>query len=318
MAPKRQAAAAKIDIPPKRVKPQYPQGVGSFESFGSSGTTINFGDSKAQDLDTEPTQSPKPTTVLKRKAPVDASAMIIFKKIKVSATRTPNMQSTDRGLQQSIERMSLDGPDVRGACATRDSSSDNKKTLLTRIKDLPCELRLMVFRESANAPLILQALDNGFNPFLHAEFLDESKRIHAQIDKYNVEKFNKKNIKNLLKIRHLSVTFPLEFRAQKITLMNNINSMSFDGMAFGDSVNARSDPLASTSASEVLRWVIGANRSSLRKLVVKVKAPGYGLVFTGLLGFKPREEKQADGSLHLVWEKADGGLVSGLLTAGGR
>lgn len=276
---------------------------------------------------------------IKRKAAVEAAAKINSKKIKVSTTQALSKQSTQHhekvapvhplknngklahALEQSFDKMS---PDTSvAACATHSTTITKKKTLLSRLKeDTPCELRLMIFRESASAPLILQALDNGFDPALHAEFLDESKKIHASINKSNIQDFNKRNLKDLLKIRHLSVTFPLEFRAQKITLMNNINSLFFDGMKFRQSGNTIYDNGSGgadaanqgTGATSILCWIKGSNRNCLRKLVVKVTRASLGSIFSDVLGFQPREEIQTDGSVHLVWEKDNGGLVSGLLT----
>ncbi|KAF8864910.1 hypothetical protein BDZ45DRAFT_792747 [Acephala macrosclerotiorum] len=317
MAPKRQAAIGAIaKITFKKVK-------------------ISMGPTRT--LNAQPIQRQERTMALKRKAAVEAATKIKSKKIKVSTTQALSKQSTQQHenvaivhrlknsgnlahvLKQSFDEMSRD---TSVAARATQPTITKKKTLLSHLKeDIPCELRLMIFRESANSSLILQALDNGFDPALHAEFLNESKKIHAEINKHNVNDFNKRPIKDLLNIRHLSVSFPLEFRAQKIMLMNNINSLFFDGMKFrqiGDNIydngSEREGELGlGTSATSILYWIKGSNMNCLRKLVVKVTRAGLGKKFSDVLGFQPREEYQPDGSVHLVWEKDNGGLVLGTL-----
>lgn len=90
------------------------------------------------------------------------------------------------------------------------------------------------------------------------------------VDRGSIDAFNKQNIKILLRIKHLTIKFPLQFSAQKMTLMNRLETIFLDCTS-----SSGTRPLRSAShAAMILQWLIKANQKTLQRVVMKSRPVG--------------------------------------------
>lgn len=117
-----------------------------------------------------------------------------------------------------------------------------------------------------------------------ADFLHEFDKLYAEINKNNTKALNKKNMNNLLKVRHLGVTFPLVFRVQKIALMRKTNSF-FDGMGFVHTGNN-------------IKWF--GNGLHKKRVLVSIEGPQLPLCLGLGKGLAGAGESEGEGSEILI------------------
>lgn len=218
----------------------------------------------------------------------------------------------------------------------------NRDALLSRFKSLPTELLFNVLQldiqhsmvedclNGTQLPMILQAL--GRQPDkIYAELLHEYNRTHVLLHAYNLVEFNQRRLKDLMQLKHLTIVFPFagSFRGQKITCMNELESIFFDYTLSSAEHNAlvrlpdekaclmerlAEDewPNVKHQTFSTLRWIILANKKSLKRLVMRVKMEECArFIHCATRGLHLGPLKWQKGEFrYYVWEKKDGGVLT--------
>lgn len=199
-----------------------------------------------------------------------------------------------------------------------ETKSNDYQYLISRVKDLPVELRLKTFRNDIQKsiaedvrfmdkpPPLLVSLESlqdcKEDSHLYTEALNEYNIINPHINKDNIKDFNKRSIVTLLKIKHLTIRFPLTFPAQKLTLMNELETVflycTVDFFT-RPKENGEDKEYASSGAWKIAKLLLTTNqhisrRPTMRRIVVKTDLEyfrGFGVLhhIASGLGFEPME-----------------------------
>lgn len=107
---------------------------------------------------------------------------------------------------------------------------------LSVLEKLPFELMMASFipnlrmQPDGSCPPLLVALGTDHrNRALYRGACKLYKEVNFIVTSDNVLRFNQKNLrKELFKIKHLRIEYPVDFRSQKMTLQNRLQSLTID------------------------------------------------------------------------------------------
>jgi hypothetical protein len=135
---------------------------------------------------------------------------------------------------------------------------------------LPPEIRSEVFEHAIlqdihKPPILLPALSSLPDQRLHAEAAERYKHIFRSVDSSNAEDFKHERLLERLKIKHLEIISPVEFRGNTITLKNNLRVLTLDYSREVACVDAFRDPF------ELARSLLNASSQAKRLVFMKKK-----------------------------------------------
>ncbi|KUJ23246.1 uncharacterized protein LY89DRAFT_728015 [Mollisia scopiformis] len=228
------------------------------------------------------------------------------------------------------------------------NNKDNQPiSLIARINTLPKELRLKILKVEMEYSIVEDCLDGTQRPSIFAalkvnpdqtlynEFLEEHNRSHAVVHIHNEEDFNKRKMKDLLQIKHLTIIYPLTFRAQKLTIQNKVETLFLDyryshndikklskqlheqgypnNNLYNDYIDKKSANIGPTNVLDVLKFLIAANQKSsgLRKLIVRTTGEKVKLVAILSSGLKLEPQKRFHkGFVYYICKKPNDSILT--------
>lgn len=209
----------------------------------------------------------------------------------------------------------------------------NTTNQLSFLGIFPPEVRMNVFEcvildSVVNPPSLLVALQGHPNPQLYAEAKDVHDRVYRSINSSSAAAFQREPLKERLKIKHLEVEMPVNFRGHTILMMNNLRILTLDyttdAITMDDPNRSNSQPTLE-DMRHIVPLLINASKkkgtTQVRKVVLKRRE---GLMrhrsgilerdqsvlldnFSEAFGSDPVENGVLDGGvLYWVWEAQKG------------
>jgi hypothetical protein len=144
------------------------------------------------------------------------------------------------------------------------------------ILSFPPEIRLKIFeyamqdffmklRERLALPALLSALSGHPNLEMYAEAQEAYNVFFRSINHANEEAFKKVPFANRLRIKHLEIVAPIEFRAQTLTLKNNIQMLTLDFSGINLDGEVKLSNLRTKFPVELAKALIGASKQQGRR-----------------------------------------------------
>ena len=142
------------------------------------------------------------------------------------------------------------------------------------ILSFPPEIRLKIFeyamqdvfmklRKRLALPALLLALSGHPNTEMYAEAQEAYNVYFRSINHTNEEAFKKVPFANRLRIRHLEIVAPIEFRAQTLTLKNNIQMLTLDFSGINLDGEVKLSNLRTKFPVELAKALIAASKQQL-------------------------------------------------------
>ncbi len=144
------------------------------------------------------------------------------------------------------------------------------------ILSFPPEIRLKIFeyamqdsflkpRERLAQPALLSALSGHPNPEMYAEAQEAYNVFFRTINHANEEAFKKVPFANRLRIKHLEIVAPIRFRAQTLTLRNNIQILTLDYSGIDLNEEVKLSNLCTKFPVELAKALIGASKQQVKR-----------------------------------------------------
>jgi hypothetical protein len=144
------------------------------------------------------------------------------------------------------------------------------------ILSLPPEIRLKIFeyamqdffmklRKRLALPALLSALSGLPNSEMYAEAQEAYNVFFRSINHANEEAFKKVPFANRLRIKHLEIVAPIRFRAQTLTLRNNIQILTLDYSGIDLDGEVKLSNLRTKFPVELAKALIAASKQQLKR-----------------------------------------------------
>ena len=144
------------------------------------------------------------------------------------------------------------------------------------ILSFPPEIRLKVFeyamqdvfmklRKRLALPALLLALSGHPNTEMYAEAQEAYNVFFRSINHTNEEAFKKVPFANRLRIKHLEIVAPIRFRAQTLTLRNNLQILTLDYSQIDLNGEVKLSNISTKFPSELAKALMAASKPQLKR-----------------------------------------------------
>jgi hypothetical protein len=144
------------------------------------------------------------------------------------------------------------------------------------ILSIPPEIRLKIFEYAMQdffmklpkrlvLPTLLSALSGHPNPEIYAEAQEAYNLFFRSINHANEEAFKKVPFASRLRIKHLEIVAPIRFRAQTLTLKNNIQILTLDYSGIDLNGDVKLSNLRTKFPVELAKALIAASKQQVKR-----------------------------------------------------
>jgi hypothetical protein len=221
--------------------------------------------------------------------------------IAVSRSNSTILSPFPTGRQSLITKSSL---------PERDSKTNIFARLLPELMSKVLRHSLSIRHDTSPPPVLLAlgtSKDKGWYNWAHKEYFV----INANITWRNEESLNRMSRRNRMRLRHIKLTLPLCFRAQLLTVRNNLETIVIDATNY-------SSGTMKISPCTIIRWLVEASTAA-HTVVVKTRRDRdddlfperlwemdmpFAKIVKGL-GFMAKEEEAGSNYRLFIWESTN-------------